>query len=96
MPLDLGADDRRQLVDGDGLVRRALFGDVPITGAGVAAQRSLHGSLLLQLYIATPDDLSPALLLVRRAAMHAEARRIAVPYGRNSASSRSSASAAPV
>ena len=29
---DLGADDRRQLVDGEGLVGRALFGDVPIAG----------------------------------------------------------------
>jgi hypothetical protein len=36
--VDLRADDRRQLVDGDGLVRGAVFGGVPVAGAGVAAQ----------------------------------------------------------
>ena len=104
--VDLGTDDGRQLVDGDGLVRRALIGDVPIAGAGVAAQGSLHGSLLLQPYIATPDDLSPALLLGNREGgerlgAHQPGRTTQPaapprPYDRNSVSSRSSASAAPL
>ena len=34
---DLGADDRRQLVDGDGLVGRAVVAVVTIAGAGVTA-----------------------------------------------------------
>ena len=58
--VDLRADDRRQLVDGDGLVRRAFVGRVPVAGAGVAAQRSLHGSLLLQPDVAAPDDARPS------------------------------------
>ena len=36
--VDLRADDRRQLVDSDGLVRGALFGGVPVARTGVAAQ----------------------------------------------------------
>src|SRR5882757_7065067 len=60
---DLRADDRRQLVDGDGLVGRALVRLRTDAGALVAAQRTLHGSLLLQPYIGTTDNVSPALLL---------------------------------
>src|SRR5260221_12021744 len=48
---DLRADDRRQLVDRDGLVRRAILGGVPIARPLVAAQGSLYGFLLLQLVI---------------------------------------------
>src|SRR5262249_46598489 len=40
--LDLRANDGRELVDGDGLVRRTVLREMPIAGAGVAAQRSLH------------------------------------------------------
>ncbi len=60
---DLRADDRRQLVDGDGLVRRTFVGRVPVAGTGVASQRSLHGSLLLHLDVGTMNDLAPALFL---------------------------------
>ena len=50
----LGSDDRRQLVDGDGLVRRAFVGRVPVAGPRIAAQRSLHGFLLTGRHIGMP------------------------------------------
>jgi hypothetical protein len=37
---DLRADDRRQLVDGDGLVGRSFIGDVPIARAILAGERA--------------------------------------------------------
>jgi hypothetical protein len=45
-PGDLAADDRRQLVDGDRIVRRLLVGDVLVTGPWFERM----GSIVLSLY----------------------------------------------
>ena len=41
---DLGADDRRQPVDGDGLIGRTVLGDVPIARPLLARERTHRAS----------------------------------------------------
>src|SRR3954467_4287404 len=60
---DLGADDRRQLLDADGLVRLALAGNVPVARSLLAGQRA-HGVLRWLLFQAIVARYSAAVTVL--------------------------------